>query len=169
MIKQTLTIIAATALLAGCTIVPPRDDAPEIRIEDIDAFLAHQDYLVAGMQDGSLGAFTDRQIEDVIHNREILRRELSRVETIDELSLGGKIAVFNAQGTINGIVTDSMRDTTLCTRETVVGSRRVQTVCMSARAREKLREDSQRSLRYLQRAPMPGGGGGSGSGRPGGG
>lgn len=168
MFKQTLTTIAAAALLAGCTIVPPRDDAPEIRITDIDAFLAHQDYLVAGMQDGSLGTFTDYQIDDVVRNREILRRELARVDTIDELSLGGKIAVFNAQSTINGIVTNTPRDATLCARETVVGSRRLQTVCMSAREREKMREDSQRSIRYLQRAPMPGGAPGSG-GRPGGG
>lgn len=168
MFRQTLISVMAAALVSGCTIVPPRDDAPEIRITDIGEFLAHQDYLVAGMQDGSLGTFSTRQIEDVVRNRAILRRELSRVESVDELSLGGKIAVFNAQGTINGIVTDSVRDTTLCARETVVGSRRVQTVCMSARDREKLREDSQRSLKYLQRAPMPGGTS-SGSGRPGGG
>ncbi len=169
MFNQTIITVATVALLAGCTIVPPRDDAPEILISDIDAFLAHQDYLVAGMQDGSIGTFSTRQIEDVVHNREILRRELSRVGNVDDLSLGGKIAVFNAQGIINGIVTNTVRDTTLCARETVVGSRRVQTVCMSAREREKLREDSQRSLKYLQRAPMPGGGGGSSSGRPGGG
>lgn len=158
MFKQTLITVVAAALLTGCSIAPPRDDAPEIRITDIDAFLAHQDALMADLQSGSLGTFNDRQVDEVIRNREILRRELARVGTIDELSLGGKIAVFNAQNTINGIVTNTPRDTVLCARETVVGSHRIQTVCMSERQREKLREDSRESLRYLQRAIMPEGG-----------
>ena len=122
---------------------------------DIDAFLAEQDYIRAGLLDGSLGEYEPDEIEEVIRRQDQLRNVLGDVETVDELSEPQQIIVLNAQGTINGILTDSLRDVPICARERVVGSNRMRTVCLSARQREHLRDASQESLRYLQESFMP--------------
>ena len=144
---------AALLLLAACatTKAPPLP----INIADIDAFLAEQDYIRAGLLDGSLGEYEPDEVAEVIRRQDQLRNVLGGVATIDELSEPQQIIVLNAQGTINGILTDSLRDVPICARERVVGSNRMRTVCLSARQREHLRDASQESLRYLQESFMP--------------
>lgn len=155
-----LGIAAAFVALAGCgtttgaqapTIGP---DAPE-KIESIDGFLAHQDYIRAGLQDGSLGEVSARELEMVIDKQDELRAILTTVGSVEDLDEIQTIKVLNAQETINGVLARNLEDRPICRRETVLGSHRTRTVCMTARQRNQLREESRQSLQYLQRAPMP--------------
>ncbi len=155
-----LGIAVALFMLAGCgtttgaqapAIAP---DAPE-KIESIDGFLAHQDYIRAGLYDGSLGDVTARELEMVIEKQDELREILSTVDSIEALDEIEAIKVLNAQETINGILARNLEDRPICRRETVVGSHRPRTVCMTARQRNQLREDSRESLRYLQESFQP--------------
>lgn len=155
-----LGIALVIVALAGCstttgsrtTAIAPH--APE-NIENIEDFLAHQDYIRAGLQDGSLGDFSERQLEMVVQKQDELRNILSTVDSIDELDEVDAIKVLNAQETINGILARNLEDKPICRRETVLGSHRTRTVCLTARQRNQLREESQESLRYLQHSLMP--------------
>lgn len=155
-----LGIAVALVALAGCgTTTGARapetaSTAPE-KIESIDGFLAHQDYIRAGLQDGSLGEVSARELEMVIEKQDELREILSTVDTIEDLDEIQTIKVLNAQETINGVLARNLEDRPICRRETVLGSHRTRTVCMTARQRNQLREESRQSLQYLQRAPMP--------------
>ncbi|MEX0901075.1 MAG: hypothetical protein WD081_10360 [Gammaproteobacteria bacterium] len=158
-----LGIALALLMLSGCGATtgaraPATAPAAPEKIESIEGFLAHQDYIRAGLQDGSLGDVTERQLEMVIEKQDKLREILSTVDSIDALDEIETIEVLNAQETINGILARNLEDRPICRRETVLGSHRTRTVCMTANQREKLREDSRSSLRYLQRAIMPEGG-----------
>lgn len=155
-----LGVIVTLAALAGCgtttgTRAPTTAPAGPEKIESIQDFLAHQDYIRAGLQDGSLGDVSARELEMVIEKQDELREILSTVDTIEELDEIQTIKVLNAQETINGVLARNLQDRPICRRETVLGSHRTRTVCMTARQRDQLREESRQSLQYLQRAPMP--------------
>lgn len=152
-------IAVALTLLAGCA-AAPSDPSPALvttpeKVESIEAFFAHQDYIRAGLLDGSLGEISERDIESVIAHQDELRALLGDLDSVDQLSEENKIRVMNAQNAINGILTRSFADTPICRRETVLGSHRQRTVCLTARQREKLREDSRESLRYLRNSMLP--------------
>ena len=150
----TLTALAGCATTTGTQAPVTAPTGPE-KIESIDEFLAHQDYVRAGLQDGSLGEVSARELEMVIEKQDELRRILSTVDAVEELDDIQAIQVLNAQETINGILQRNLEDRPICRRETVLGSHRTRTVCMTPRQRAQLREDSRQSLQYLQRAPMP--------------
>lgn len=152
--NKLLPLFTAFVLVCACTMAPPKPPLP-IQIDDIDAFLAQQDYLRAGLLDGSIGTYDDDEIQEIIRRQDQLRGVLSGVGSIDELSEPQQIVVLNAQGTINGILTDTLYDVPICARERIVGSNRMHTVCLSPREREYLRDASQDSLRYLQESFMP--------------
>jgi hypothetical protein len=154
-----LLLGVALSALAACAAPNQGPSEPALlaqeKIESIDDFLAHQDYLRAGLQDGSIGDLSARELEEVIDRQDELRALLGDVETIGELSEEDKIRVLNAQNTINGILSRALADAPICRRETVVGSLRPRTVCMTPRQRERLRDNSRESLRYLQNGFMP--------------
>lgn len=150
----TLVALAGCGTTTGTQVPTVAPGAPE-KIESIEGFLAHQDYIRAGLQDGSLGDFKTREFETVIEKQDELRKILSSVDSIAELDEDQAITVLNAQETINGILARNLEDRPICRRETVLGSHRTRTVCLTARQRDKLREDSRDSLRYLQHSILP--------------
>lgn len=151
-----ISVAAAAVLLGACAGVTPAPDAPAPKqMASIDEFLAHQDYIRAGLMDGSYGEVEEREIELVIERQEEMRALLADVESVDELSEEDKIRIWNAQNVVNGVLTRSLSETPICRREAVLGSHRQRTVCLTPRQRERLRDDSRESLRYLQNGFMP--------------
>ena len=151
-----LAVIAlALSVLAACAAVDTTPPPEPKKIATIDEYLAHQDYLRAGLLDGSLGELSERDLEEVFRRQDELRVLLGSVESIEALTEEQKIEVLNNQNAINGILTRSLADTPICRRETVVGSHRPRTVCMTARQREALRDNSRESIRYLQNGFLP--------------
>ena len=154
--NKIVLVAAAAFMVSACAGPSPVADAPEpVKIASIDEFLAHQDYIRAGIQDGSYGDIRAEEIELVIERQAELRAVLAGVESVDDLSEEDKIRIWNAQNAINGVLTRSLADTPICRREAVLGSHRQRTVCLTPRQSEKLREDSRESLRYLQNGFMP--------------
>ena len=152
---RRVAIALALSMLAACAAVETAPPPEPKKIETIDEYLAHQDYIRAGLLDGSLGELSERDLEEVFRRQDELRVLLGNVESIEALTEEQKIEVLNNQNAINGILTRSFADTPICRRETVVGSHRQRTVCMTARQREALRDNSRESIRYLQNGFLP--------------
>ena len=153
---RTILLVLALSALAACAGVETTPPPPEPqKLASIDEFLARQDELRAGLQDGSLGELSERDLEEVMSRQDELRALLSSVDSVDQLTETQKIEAFNAQNTINGIITRSIAKTPICRRETAVGTHRMRTVCMTARQRDDMRESSSDTMRDLQRTLMP--------------
>lgn len=73
---------------------------------------------------------------------------IGSASTVEELSEADRIAVFNDQEVINGILTKARRDSrVVCTHEKKVGSHRSTARCLTVAERERAREQSQDALR----------------------
>lgn len=67
-------------------------------------------------------------------------------KSVDELSPDQLIALYNAQGTINAVLTDAELDREICKREKLLGSHRSSLVCMSVRDARRIKEEGKTML-----------------------
>lgn len=163
MLKWT-TLSAAALLLAACGATTPETKAPAAaaseaqaetgKIISVQDYLWQQEQIRAGIEDGSLGAFSSDDKALVLQKQNELKTVLAGVETIDELSEEDRIVVFNAQEQINGVLQRNLYDTPICRREHTVGSYRPTTVCLTPRQRTELAEYAQEAMRPFQRSTM---------------
>ncbi|HEX7989208.1 MAG TPA: hypothetical protein VF513_03540 [Stenotrophomonas sp.] len=71
--------------------------------------------------------------------------------TADALSAEKKVAVFNDQELVNGILTKARDDSRLvCKREKRVGSQMTSTSCLTVAERNRMRRESEQNLRQAQ-------------------
>lgn len=163
MFKWT-TLLAAALLLAGCgattpetktaSAAPAAAQAETGKIISVQDYLWQQEQIRAGLEDGSLGAFSAEDKALVLSKQNELKAVLSGVETIDELTDEDRIVVFNAQEQINGVLQRNLYDTPICRREHTVGTYRQKTVCLTPRQRTELAEYAQEAMRPFQRSTM---------------
>lgn len=67
-------------------------------------------------------------------------------KSVDELSPDQLIALYNAQGTINAVLTDAELDREICKREKTLGSHRSTLVCISVRDARRMKEEGKTML-----------------------
>jgi hypothetical protein len=58
--------------------------------------------------------------------------------SVDELGDEELVALHNAQETVNAVLADAVLERPICKRETIVGTHRKQTVCLTVRERREL-------------------------------
>ena len=72
------------------------------------------------------------------------------------------MALYNAQEVVNSVLAEAELDRPICERQTVLGSRRVQTVCLTVRERRDLETALGQVNRRLSSAPASDTGTGAG-------
>lgn len=117
------------------------------RILDIESFLAQQQEI----RDDMAGSKKFKHVTDYDKRRfysaqdQIFTLLTGRTST-DELNSDQLVALYNAQEEVNAILTDAELDRPICERETVVGSRRVVTVCLTVRERRDLQQNARQTM-----------------------
>ena len=115
---------------------------------DIPAFLAYQHTVREAVASGRRFRHLDNETRQRLFGaQDQLFGLLEGKESIEELDNDEQVAVYNAQGVVNAVLADAELDREVCTREQALGSHRVQTVCMTIREREEMREFTQDQIR----------------------
>ena len=152
------------ALALASFAVGAQQSSQDERIVDIESFLAQQQEIRADMA----GAKKFKHVTDYDKRRlyaaqdQIFTLLTGRTST-DELDSDQLVALYNAQEEVNAILTEAELDRPICVRETVVGSRRVVTVCLTVRERRDLQQNARQTmLKNRTCDPASGGCGGGG-------
>lgn len=103
---------------------------------------------------GEYGKLTDKDRAQLDDNYDTLKDLLGDVETPLELPLDDRIAVYNAQEAIVGILERHPKDTMICRRKKSTGTRISSTECLTIAQREARTRASREAADYLAK-PNP--------------
>ncbi len=146
----SLCAIAGLAL-ALATPAHAAGPAAKATVLDVDTFLAYQrtvrDEVTGGRRFRHLDNETKRKL---FRAQDELFGLLDGKESIDDLSEGDKVSVYNAQHVVAAVLADAELDREVCKRERALGSHRVTTTCMTIRERNEMRELSHTVVRNIK-------------------
>ena len=135
------------ALALASFAVGAQQSSQDERIVDIESFLAQQREIRADMA----GAKKFKHVTDYDKRRlyaaqdQIFTLLTGRTST-DELDSDQLVALYNAQEVVNSVLAEAELDRPICERQTVLGSRRIQTVCLTVRERRDLETASRQTM-----------------------
>ena len=124
--------------------------SPEKGLDLSGSFEAQREAILKALGDG------ETYVEIAPENRQAVKGSLARIsnllggaQSVDQLSEGAKVEVFNEQEKINNLLTEAREDSRLqCSRERPTGSHRPKTICKTVAERRLERDRAQDSLRY---------------------
>jgi hypothetical protein len=123
---------------------------------DVDSFLEQQRVIRNDIESGR----KHRDMDNETKERLFLAQDrmfglLEGRGSIDDLEQDELIELYNAQGTVNALLTDSELERDVCRRVTTVGTHRVGIACYSVREWRRIRE-TEESMMLAPRICMPG-------------
>lgn len=139
--------IAAAAALLFSGIALADNSASAVVIDDVPKFLDYQRDLRDDLGSPKFRHIGNASRRKLIEAQDELFALLKGKRSIEELTREQRVAVYNAQHLIAGIVTDAELDRPICKREKRVGSNMAQTVCTTKRRQDEHYDELQRSLR----------------------
>lgn len=149
------TILFAVAL-TFCATTAHATSEPSVSVQD-DGFAAQVRQIERDLSDGKTYAEMNRAERDEV--RGILSRMEARLEgvsNVDELSEPDRVALFNDQERVNGMLVAGYRDSrVVCEQIRRTGTHRRQAACQTVAERRRRLETDQEMMRKMQRAPMP--------------
>ena len=80
---RRVAIALALSMLAACAAVETAPPPEPKKIETIDEYLAHQDYIRAGLLDGSLGELGERELEEMAASVPNVRQVVNEIEVAE--------------------------------------------------------------------------------------
>lgn len=149
-------LLTLVVFASGCAVTQPASTrmnlAEELnKYENLGAFLEHVRDIRSGFEDGSRGELAPRHMALLVESHETLERLLSGVDSVDELHLDDRIAVYNAQGAVNAIELGNPEDRPICrSKVRQLGSRMMKTECYTAAQRERMRHAAEGNLNYIR-------------------
>lgn len=142
--RTTLVLLLVLATVASAA--QQAGDKP-VRIADIESFLGQQQAIRADMAGSRkfkhVAEFDKRQLYAAQDQMFAL---LNGRASTDELDADQLVALYNAQEVVNSVLAEAELDRPICERQTVLGSRRVQTVCLTVRERRDLETASRQTM-----------------------
>ena len=141
--------IALILMLALATVASASQQGgvQAVHIADIESFLAQQQAIRADMVSAKkfkhVADFDKRQLYAA--QDEMFALLTGRAST-DELDSDQLVALYNAQEVVNSVLAEAELDRPICERQTVLGSRRIQTVCLTVRERRDLETASRQTM-----------------------
>ena len=141
--------IALILMLALATVASASQQGgvQAVHIADIESFLAQQQAIRADMAGAKkfkhVADFDKRQLYAA--QDEMFALLTGRAST-DELDSDQLVALYNAQEVVNSVLAEAELDRPICERQTVLGSRRIQTVCLTVRERRDLETASRQTM-----------------------
>ena len=143
--SRILLLIVVAGVLSACggqTVRP----ATETKAAGIDEFLEYQRAMRKNFDDGMTGSLTPEEVAEVKRQQDVMFTALDGVDSIEALDDDSRLEVYNAQQTINGIITKNVANTPICRRESTLGSHRQRTVCMTPSQRAEAADNARRML-----------------------
>lgn len=141
-----IAIILALAL-APFAVTAAQATPQPVRIADIGEFVAQQQAIRADMAGSRkfkhVADFDKRQLYAAQDEMFVL---LAGRNSTDELDSTQLVALYNAQEVVNAVLAEAELDRPICERQTVLGSRRIQTVCLTVRERRDLELASRQTM-----------------------
>jgi len=142
----------AIALIALAFAAP----ATAIKTLDIDAFVQQQRVIRDNIETGRSHSYMDNETKErLFRAQDQMFSLLENRGSIDDLDQDELIELYNAQGTVNALLTDSELDRDVCRRLTTVGTHRVGIACYPVREWRRIQEE-QETMMMAPRACMPG-------------
>lgn len=116
-------------------------------IRDVPKYLDHQRDLREDVQYSKKFAHVGKDAKARLYKaQDEIFSLLEGRSSVDELSTDQRIALFNAQETVNSVLTDAELDREVCKREKVLGSHRSSLVCMTVREARGIKETDKTML-----------------------
>ena len=143
--KFRIAALAIALLSSGIAVADNTSSA--VVIDDVPKFLDYQRDLRDDLKSPKFRHIGNTSRRKLIEAQDELFALLQGKRSIEELTHDQKVAVYNAQHLIAGIVTDAELDRPICKREKRVGSNMAQTVCTTKRHQQEHYDELQRSLR----------------------
>jgi hypothetical protein len=126
-----------------------RADAHAAQVADAKAFLAEVDANLELARQGQYGRLGRGAMQRLQSARDRMHALLEGQATAMELAPRDRIALYNAQETMRGVLRDDDADRIVCRRETATGSRIATTECLTvAERRERARVAREEIERY---------------------
>jgi hypothetical protein len=153
----TLTCLLLLSALASARMTAQGDpaalaeraDAHAARVTDAAAFLAEVDANLELARQGQYGRLGRGAMQRLQSARDRMHALLEGRASAMELAPRDRIALYNAQETVRGILRDDDADRIVCRRETSTGSRIATTECLTvAERRERARAAREEIERY---------------------
>lgn len=135
-------MLVAVLMFALPLLAFARDAVPHTVIRDIPGFVAHQMALREDLDAPKFQHVAAADKERLTAAQDRMLPLLERVRSTDELTDDERVVVYNAQSEIAGILADAELDRPICERAELAGSHFRQTVCLSKRERQKLRDQA---------------------------
>lgn len=141
----TIRSMLAVALLAATSLAAAGDPvtARAPRAFDRQAAVVKEDLKPGGQYD-SLSAQDRTRALDLL---ERIGNRLHRAGSVDAMSENDRVALFNDQGELNGLLRGSAGSELVCEKGQVTGSRLTSTTCLSAAQREEWKREHSEALR----------------------
>lgn len=134
------TLAAAFLLLVPLALAAAPAPAP-VTIPNVPKYLDHQRDLREHVQYAKKFEHVDEASKQRLYRaQDEIFALLEGHASVDELTPDELIALYNAQGVVNSVLTDAELDREVCKREKVLGSHRSSLVCMTMRERRGIRE-----------------------------
>ena len=144
---SSLKLLAITCVLFGTSLVVLASADPnQLTIRDI---VTQQTQLRAQVVAGK-GAFKDMgkaERQQLVERQDRILQTLGGVQTFEELPPDQRTVVFNDLEWVKAAVSQAEDDRMVCEYTRVVGSNRLQSVCMTAKAQREYRQNTQEQLR----------------------
>ena len=123
---------------------------------DIDTFVQQQRLIRGDIESGRKYSNMDNETKErLFRAQDQMFGLLDGRGSIDDLDQDELIELYNAQGTVNALLTDSDLERDVCHRVTTVGTHRVGIACYSVREWRRIKETDETML-MAPRGCMPG-------------
>lgn len=157
--RKTALATVATVLLLAAGAVSAAEKHRDVDFSPA-RFSEQRGDLIEKLRSDLYREISDESKQQVLEALERMQQRLGGVQSIDQLNEVDKVAVFNDQELVNTLLTSAAADSRLiCRREKTLGSNMRSNSCLTVAERRRRQEDSQESVRRMQRgAPLPQGG-----------
>jgi len=159
----TLVLVLAGLFGVSCAFAAGKADADSIippeklRPAEFDAFAAT---LRGEMEpNGRFEWVTDEERTKVLKALDEMDRILEGHESVAELRETDKVALINAQGVANAILTKRDKDRVICERRVIVGSHFPQSVCETYGEKMTRTAEARKRVREMEQVILPPAGG----------
>ena len=142
---------AILALALACVAAAAQQAPQAVPIPDVETFLDQQRDIREDMASKrKFKHVSDYDKKQLYAAQDEIFRLLDGRSSTDELDADQLVALYNAQESVNAVLTDAELERPICERETVIGSRLTKTVCLTVRERQDLEQASRQTRLRLQ-------------------